>query len=206
MSDGLPHVGHNFILDCTTAFWAKVLTIYDGTHVHLAPIPMPGIFDGLETQLVFNDYHPGVSCPWIAVERRADEMCRAASSNASGMVHVEGIGWRLRSYMDDPGDKAYLSAAAPGYLSKSAGAQVPEHYREEDSFLRLAGTTYGPGVQASGSPMLSAFVPGGIDEADGSLRLAGDEAAFPRSKPNEEPVAMNRVYVFPGVPRGQDAG
>jgi hypothetical protein len=160
---------------------------------------MPGIFNDRSTELVFNSYLPGVSAPWIAVERTAEEMARSGTSKVSDMTYTPGIGWRLRSYMDAPGDKAYLSAASSGYLSIQSGAQVPDNYKEEDAFFKIPGSAYSSDVQASGSPMITAFVPAGVNEGDISLRLASDETSFPKPDSSDDQATMNRVFAFPGI-------
>lgn len=158
-----------------------------------------GVFQERETQLVFNDYLPSITSPWIALERSADNICASSNAVVSGMQRIDGVGWQIRSYMRDPGDIAWLSPAQAGALSVGNGATVAPHFVEEDSFIQpsLSGVSYAGSVVTSGGPVITAKIPAGTDRS--TLVLTADQAAFPSPDTSDDPVTMDRVHVFDGT-------
>ena len=154
-----------------------------------------GVFPYRKTIATFDDYNPSCVQPRFMYTRSFDMMAQSLSAVKDNVVLDEGIGWRLRSYMDSYKDVQELTDADEGILRTSDGSLVAAPgITQFNSFAKqpLLGASYTGGVQDVGSPMLEKRVAAG---ASFDQQLTADAASFPPGLTDDDTVPLDRVLV-----------
>lgn len=158
-------------------------------------MPIPVLPSRL-TSVVIDDYPAGVIQPWVAVQRRHDQVGMSVNCLRENVGHIPDIGWQLRSYQSAYGDAVELSNAQSGVMSKASGSMIfASGFEEYDAFSQstLTGVTYSGDVQSSGFPVVQKRVTGGGSYADAVL--SADQTAFPGAASSEDSVNLDRIAV-----------
>ena len=160
-----------------------------------------GVTDGRQSYLTLQDYLPGATQAWVAIQKQSHEMGRSQYATTNSVINLPHVGWQLQSLHIVPGDAAWFTDAQAGNLSVANGATVPGNYAQPDTFSQqsgIAGISYATTVQTIGTPKNVHRPPAGTNwSADA---LTADQAAFPSPNTSEDPTQMLRVMVTPQYP------